>query len=116
MRSRSYHPHSGFSLLEVMLVIVLIGIVATVIIGTVADATDAAKCRACQHNRAELNAAIERYGVETGAYPATLDEVDLPDYFPTGIPVCPVSGAAYTLNTTTYRIEGHTSNTAPGDH
>lgn len=116
MRFRPYLPQPGFSLLEVMLVIVLIGIVATIIIGTVADSTDGAKCRACQHNRAELNAAIERYGIETGAYPASLDEVNVPDYFPSGIPACPVSGAAYTLNTSTYRIEGHTSNTVPGDH
>jgi general secretion pathway protein G len=116
MRCRQSLFNRGLSLLEVMFVVVLIAIVASIIITRVSDSTDSAKCRTCQHNRSELNAAIERYGVEIGSYPANLSDLDTPTYFPAGIPTCPVSGAAYSLNTTTHRIDGHTSNTVPGDH
>ena len=116
MRHRRHLLNRGLSLLEVMLVVVLIAIIASVIVARVADSTDSAKCRTCQHNRVELNAAIERYGVENGAYPTALSDLNVPAYFPQGIPTCPVSGAAYSMNTTTYRIDGHTSSTVPGDH
>jgi general secretion pathway protein G len=116
MRCRRYSLNRGLSLLEVMLVVVLIAIVASLIMTRIADSTDSAKCRSCQHNRAELNAAIERYGVENGAYPTTLGDLNAPAYFPQGIPTCPVSAAAYSMNATTHRIDGHTSSTVPGDH
>jgi general secretion pathway protein G len=106
----------GFSLLELLLVVVLIGIVATIIMARISNSTDTAKCRACQHNRVELNSAIERYGVENGGYPASLSDLNLPTYFPGGIPTCPVTGSTYSMNTTTHRIDGHSSNTVPGDH
>jgi type II secretory pathway pseudopilin PulG len=99
-----------------MLVVVLIAIVATVVMTRISNSSDTAKCRTCQHNRAELNAAIERYGVEQGSYPANLSDLNVPTYFPAGIPTCPVSGAAYSMNTTTHRVDGHTSSTVPGDH
>lgn len=116
MSHRCHLPSRGFSLLEVVLVVVLIGIVATVIMARISNSTDTAKCRSCQHNRFELNAAIERYGVENGSYPTNLSDLNVPDYFPVGIPVCPVSGAAYSMNATTHRVEGHTSSSVPGDH
>lgn len=116
MRCRRHLLNHGFSLMEVMFVVVLIAIIATIIMARISVSTDAAKCRSCQHNRAELNAAIERYGVENGAYPTALSDLNTPTLFPAGIPTCPVSGAAYSMNTTTHRIEGHTSSTVPGDH
>lgn len=106
----------GLSLLELMLVVVLVSIVASVIIARVAQSTDNAKCKTCRHNRTELNAAIERYGITTGSFPSALNDLAVPSYFPEGIPVCPVSGSAYSMNSTTHRIDAHTSNSAPGDH
>jgi general secretion pathway protein G len=116
MQCKHYLFRRGLSLLEVMLVVVLVSVVASIIIARVSESTDSAKCRSCQHNRAELNAAIERYGVSTGEYPNILSDLSGPEYFPSGVPNCPVSGAAYSMNSTTHRIEGHTSSTAPGDH
>jgi general secretion pathway protein G len=107
---------TGMSLLEVMLVVVIIGIIATVIMARLAASADMAKCKACHHNKGQLNAAIERYGVDTGDYPADLTDLVAPGYFPDGLPVCPVSGAAYSINGTTHRIDGHTSLTVPGNH
>ncbi|MDZ4655995.1 MAG: prepilin-type N-terminal cleavage/methylation domain-containing protein [Bythopirellula sp.] len=106
----------GLSLLELMLVVVLVSIIASVVIARVSQSTDTAKCKACRHNRIELNGAIERYGVSNGSFPSDLSDLAVPDYFPQGIPVCPVSGSAYSMNSTTHRIDGHTLNSVPGDH
>ena len=75
-------------------------------------ARDEAEEKACAHNRMLINSAVERYAVTTGADPSSLDDLNTPDYFPEGIPVCPVSGNPYTLNPATQRVNGHT----PGAH
>lgn len=113
------HPSNrplGLSLIELLLVVVLIGIIASVIVARVVDSTETAKIKSCWHNRMDLNSAIERYGIANGSFPSALSDLNVLDYFPGGIPACPVTGSAYSINATTNRIDGHTSNTAPGDH
>ena len=108
----------GFSLIELLLVVTLIGIIAGIITSRISSNSEFAKTRSCFHNRSELNSTIERWYIEQNAWPAA----DLSDigadtnYFPSGIPTCPATGSAYTLNATTHRIDGHTTSTAPGDH
>lgn len=104
------------SLLEVMLVVVVIGIIATIIMARLSASSDMAKCKTCFHNKSQLNAAIERYGVENGNYPTDLTDLAVPAYFPDGLPICPVSGSGYLMNGTTHRVDGHSSLTVPGDH
>jgi general secretion pathway protein G len=116
MRNQFPFSRAAMSLLEVMLVIVIIGIIATVIMGRLAASSDMAKCKTCHHNKSQLNSAIERFGVDTGDYPTDLTDLAVPAYFPDGLPVCPVSGAGYSMNGTTHRIDGHSSLTVPGDH
>ena len=45
-----------------------------------------------------------------GSYPAAnLSDIGADTtYFPSGLPVCPVDGTAYTINTTTGLVIGHT--------
>lgn len=114
--SRLLRTRRGFSLLELMAVITLIAIVAAIVVSRVTQSTDSAKCKACRHNRLELNAAIERYYLDNGSFPASLSEIAAPDYLPSGLTACPVSGAAYLMNSATHRIEGHTTDAVPGDH
>lgn len=116
MTRHNFSPNRGLSLLELMLVVVLISVVASLVMVRISQSSDTAKCKACLHNRVELNSAIERYGVTNGSYPTDLTDLETPDYFPAGVPVCPVSGAAYSMNATTYRIDGHSSPVMPGDH
>lgn len=116
MRHRFQNSNRGLSLLELMLVVMLVGIIASIVVARISQSSDNAKCKSCLHNRSQLNEAIERYGVENGSYPTSLNDLAVPDYFPSGIPTCPASGASYSLNTTTHRIDGHTSSTLPGDH
>ena len=116
MRKRNHILDRGLSLLELMLVVMLVAIIASIVMVRISDSTDTAKCRACQHNRAELNAALERYGVENGSFPIDLTLLNAPEYFPAGVPTCPVTGATYAIDPGTQRISGHTSTTVPGDH
>jgi general secretion pathway protein G len=105
-------------LLELLLVVTLIGILASIVVSRVSSNTDFAKNRACFHNRANLNSTIERWYVEQGDWPAAdLSDIGAdPTYFPSGISVCPVTGSAYTLDVATQRVDGHTSTASPGDH
>jgi len=72
---------------------------------------DQAKEKTCYHNHAEINITVEQYYMNSGAWPAN----DLSDiganvnYFPDGLPVCPVTGSAYKLDPTLHRVMGHTN-------
>ena len=110
--------NSGFSLIELLLVVTLIGVIASVIAVRISVQADNAKTKTCFHNRSELNSSAERWYIEHNAWPAA-DLSDIAadiDYYPSSIPVCPVTGTPYTLNATTHRIDGHSSSATPGDH
>ena len=102
----------GFSLMELLAVVTILGIIAAIIVPRVANSSETAKQRTCVYNVGHIHSAVERYRDATGSWPsANLVELDgALDYFPDGIPPCPVSGAAYTLDVTggLYRVDGHT--------
>lgn len=108
----------AFSLLELLTVVTIIGIVASLVIYRIAPGVDSAKAKSCAHNRSEINSAIERWYVDKNTWPASdLSDLDADvSYFPAGIPTCPVTGANYTLDAVTKRVNGHTTSTVPGDH
>jgi len=110
-RSDGIRP--GFSLLELLAVVTLIGIIASLLVPRIQASSDSAKEKSCDHNRAELNSAIERFGITNGNFPSSLNDLNVLDYFPGGIPTCPVTENAYTINATTNRIDGHTNS---GNH
>jgi len=108
-------PRTAFSLLELLSVVVILGVIAALILPRVIGGTEIAREKTCLHNRAEINIAVERYYLHTGSWPATdLSDIgtDL-NYFPDGLPTCPMSGAEYRIDATTRRVVGHTGS---GDH
>jgi prepilin-type N-terminal cleavage/methylation domain-containing protein len=96
----------GFSLMELLAVVTILGIIAAIIVPRVTVSSDTAKQKVNAHNKATINAAVERWYIESGAWPANdLSDIGADtDYFPDGIPTNPISGAAYTLNATTHRV------------
>jgi len=84
---------TAFTLLELMAVVIILGIVALVLIPRISASSAAAKESACFQNKAEINAAVERYYFENGSLPNNINDIDNPSYFPDGLPNCPVSGA-----------------------
>jgi len=99
----------GFSLLELLAVVTILGIIAAVVVPRITASSRTARENACFTNKAEINEAVERYYLTTGSLPSSLKDLDTNEYFPSGIPVCPVSGHAYTLNASTKRVFGHNS-------
>jgi len=104
----SFHNrnHRGFSLMELLAVVTILGIIAAIIVPRVAMSSDTAKAKVTAHHKATINSAVERWYVEKGTWPAA----DLSDigadvnYFPSGIPTNPVDNSAYTLNATTHHV------------
>jgi general secretion pathway protein G len=97
----------GFSLLELLAVVTILGIIAVVVIPRVSVSADTAKQNAHKQNLAEINAAVERYYFEKGKWPATnLSDIGADaNYFPDGIPKNPVTNGAYTLDATKHRAK-----------
>lgn len=106
MKSRNLRKSSGFSLLELLAVVTILGIIAAIIIPRVTVSSDTAKQRVREHHKATINAAVERYYIDNNTWPAAdLSDIGAdPNYFPDGIPTDPVDGSAYSLNTTTHRV------------
>jgi prepilin-type N-terminal cleavage/methylation domain-containing protein len=106
MKSRNQAKTSGFSLLELLAVVTILGIIAAIIIPRVTISSDTAKQRVRDHHKATINAAVERYYIDNSTWPAAdLSDIGAnPNYFPEGIPTNPVDGSTYSLNTTTHRV------------
>jgi prepilin-type N-terminal cleavage/methylation domain-containing protein len=96
----------GFSLLELLAVVTILGVIAAIIIARFTTTTTTAKNKLNVHNKAVINAMVERYYMESNAWPAAaLTELDDPNYFPDGIPVSPFDNTTqYTIDNTTHRV------------
>jgi prepilin-type N-terminal cleavage/methylation domain-containing protein len=97
---------SGFSLLELLAVVTILGIIAAVIIPRVTVSTSTAKQKVRDDQKATINSAVEQYYINTGGWPANnLSDIGAnAAYFPEGIPLNPVDNLPYTLNATTHRV------------
>jgi len=102
---RSHKKRRGFSLLELLAVVVILGIIAAVVVPRVTSSSDMAKQRVNDHTAASLNSAIERYYVNEGSWPTALSDL-VPDYLPDGVPTNPIDGSAYGIDGTSHRITG----------
>jgi prepilin-type N-terminal cleavage/methylation domain-containing protein len=106
MNKPCFRSRRGFSLMELLAVVTILGIIAAIIVPRVTVSSDTAKAKVNAHSKATINAAVERWYMEQGAWPAN----DLSDigadanYFPDGIPTNPIDGSAYSLNPATHRV------------
>jgi prepilin-type N-terminal cleavage/methylation domain-containing protein len=90
----------GFMLVELMIVVLILGILATIAIPRIKGGTFKANVNVCRTNVDRLNSQIELYNSNTGSWPVDLGEVTKdPNYFPDGPPICPFN-EPYVLVTT----------------
>jgi prepilin-type N-terminal cleavage/methylation domain-containing protein len=100
----------AFSLSELMAVIAILGILAALIVPRVTRERDQANKNACDNQQADIELQVKLWQRNNGSYPAAnLSDIGADTaYFPGGLPTCPVDGTAYTINTTTGLVNGHT--------
>jgi general secretion pathway protein G len=96
----------GFSLLELLAVVTILGVIAAIIIARFTTTTTTAKNKLNVHNKAVINAMVERYYMENNSWPSTnLSELNSATYFPDGVPVGPFDNTTpYTIDGTTHRV------------
>lgn len=86
----------GFTLVELMVVIAIIGILAGIAIPVYNSTQAKAKESACQANQRIIDGAAQQYYLNVGSFPANIDALK-PDYLQ-DIPKCPSSGNPYGLS------------------
>jgi len=96
----------GFTLVELMIVVLILGALAAIAIPRIMGGAQTARISACNTNIDMLNSQIELYNANEGAWPAALTDVTGdPNYFPDGAPACPL-GTAYNYNAD-HRVDTH---------
>lgn len=93
MKPASGAGRRGFTLIEIMVVMAIIGLLLTIALPRYLHSIDRGKEQVQRQNLATLRDAIDKYYGDNGQYPETLDELVARRYL-RSIPVDPVSGAS----------------------
>ena len=104
MKSRS-----GNSLLELLVVVTVLGLLATIVVTHVTSESSSAKVSACHTYKGDIEIQAEIWMHNHGSWPAgNLADIGADtSYFPEGLPTCPVDSTAYTIDTATGLVIGH---------
>ena len=97
MLRKLMRKEKGFTLVELMVVILIIAILVAIAIPVYNTARASAKTRACSANLRTLDGAIQIYHSDTDAWPSNVSDLT-PDYV-RDVPVCPWNsgGTGYNL-------------------
>lgn len=79
MKNKNYEKHlskrSGFTLIEIILVVVIIGILAGIAIPRMGGKTEQAKITQAKSNITALSMAVQEFEIMNGNYPSSLEQL-----------------------------------------
>lgn len=89
----------GFTLIEIMIVVLIIGILLAIAIPNFVTARQTSQKKSCLSNLKQIDAAKEQWAMDghTGT-PTAADLAGATAYIKGAMPVCPTDGTAYTIN------------------
>ena len=101
---------SGFTLVEIMIVVAIIGLLAAIAIPSFVNARTKSQTNACINNLRQISGAKDQYALDKGGTaPSAIS--DLVSTYITKDPTCPASGS-YTIGALgsdpTCNVSGHT--------
>jgi prepilin-type N-terminal cleavage/methylation domain-containing protein len=96
-RKKLWQDETGFTLMEMLLVLFIMGIIMAIAIPNLKAVADKAKDRADLANRQLIAAQVDNYYLEYGEYPATVADL-VKTGFLQKVPTCPTGQREYTIN------------------
>ncbi len=98
MERRESRSERGFTLVEILITIAIIGILLAIAVPRFVRARDGTNARSCQHNLKQILGAKERWAMDNNmGATSTPNMSDLvPDYMRSPVPRCP-GGGTYTI-------------------
>ncbi|MCG5529282.1 type II secretion system major pseudopilin GspG [Halorhodospira halochloris] len=82
----SRRSHSGFTLIEIMVVVVILGILAGIVVPRIMDRPDSARVEAAKQDIRSIESALNLYRLDNNHYPSTDQGLEALVEEPTGSP------------------------------
>jgi general secretion pathway protein G len=99
------HRRAGFSLIEIISAVVILAVVATATVSTIAPMREKSRSKIDDQAIARLNGLVQAYYMENGAYPdAAMNRLITGKYLADATPLSTPYGGRYTFNATTQLV------------